>query len=170
MAIDPKKVVRNAVLSDCGNYRYSLTRVWDVPLGVVAFVGLNPSTADATEDDATIRTCMRYADSWGYGGICMLNLFAFRSRNPKALYSRYANPVGPENDWHLHYLAGRATRVVACWGSIPARPQLARHERHTQVPLILPELWCLALNKDGSPHHPLYLPAPVTLKPWSPPK
>lgn len=167
MAIDPKKVVKNAVLSECGRYRYSLTRVWDAPKGVAAFVGLNPSTAGAVKNDATIRVCMRYADRWGYGGVCMLNLFAFRARSPITL--RKANdPVGPNNDWHIHCLGNRAIRVVACWGTNTYHPALAHHRRAEQVPLILPPLWCLAFNQDGSPHHPLYLPSDLELQPWSP--
>lgn len=64
-------------------YRYDLVRDWDTRQQVVAFIGLNPSTADESEDDPTIRRCIRYARDWGYGGIVMLNAFAFRATDPR---------------------------------------------------------------------------------------
>lgn len=150
-----------ATISECTRYRYMLSRIWNPDRGVVAFVGLNPSTADAEKDDHTVRTCMRYAQSWGYGGICMLNLFAFRTRSP-AVMLKASEPVGIENDWHIEYLAWRAQRVIVAWG---------RHGNHmsraARVARLLPPMECLAVNKDGTPHHPLYLPADIQPQPWS---
>ena len=70
---------RSAKISSCGLYRYDLWRVWDSQKENVCFIGLNPSTADENKDDPTIRRCMAFAMAWGYGSLCMLNLFAFRA-------------------------------------------------------------------------------------------
>lgn len=74
---------KSAILSDDRKYRYSLSRVWDESKNKVMFIGLNPSTADETEDDPTIRRCINFAKSWGYVGLEMTNLFAFRATAPK---------------------------------------------------------------------------------------
>ena len=72
---------RGADISPCGRYRYSLWRKWG-PGATCMFVGLNPSTADETADDPTIRRCMAFARDWGYGALCMANLFAYRATDP----------------------------------------------------------------------------------------
>ena len=88
-----------AAFSDCGRYRYVLDRRWtDGPICV--FVGLNPSTATADSDDATIRKCVALARTWGFSGMTMANLFAVRCRHPQIL-STHQDPVGPENDRFL---------------------------------------------------------------------
>jgi hypothetical protein len=138
-------------------------RIWDPTGGVVTFIGLNPSTADAVQDDATIRVCVAYARRWGFGGICMLNLFAFRARKPKDMLAA-EDPVGPENDYHIEYLAARSTEVIAAWGA--HGKHLAREA--AVVSLLGRQLKCLSSNKDGSPHHPLYLPANLEPKLWVP--
>lgn len=79
------------------------------------FVGLNPSTADELLDDPTIRRCVAFARSWGYGALCMTNLFAFRATDPDVMKSA-DDPVGPENDQHLQDLANGASVVIAAWG------------------------------------------------------
>jgi hypothetical protein len=66
----------------CEVYRYELRRVWDAQLGLACWVMLNPSTADANEDDPTIRRCVNFARTWGYGGIVVRNLFALRATDP----------------------------------------------------------------------------------------
>ena len=71
-----ESTLNGAIISDCGKYRYQLWRKWDPSLPVVLFIMLNPSQADASEDDPTIRRCINYAKSWGYGGIYVGNLFA----------------------------------------------------------------------------------------------
>src|SRR5262245_19133112 len=91
---------KEALISPCGLYRYWLTRTWDNSLRRVCWVMLNPSTADAEQDDPTIRRCVGFARSWGAGGIIVVNLFAFRASDPKALL-RAADPVGPDNDGHI---------------------------------------------------------------------
>ena len=139
-----------AKLSDCRNYRYALWRTWDQSKPYVMFVGLNPSTADETTDDPTLTRCINYAKSWDYGGVCMANLFAFRATEP-AVMKAALDPVGVENDSWLIKLAESSGIVIAAWGndgSFVGRAQ--------QVKSLLPNMFCLKINKSGEPAHPLY--------------
>jgi hypothetical protein len=140
----------SAVLSPCRLYRYDLWRRWsDAPYCM--FVGLNPSTADETQDDPTIRRCVGYAKRWNYGGLCMVNLFAFRATQPRDMMAAQ-DPIGPDNDRTLKTLSQGAGIVIAAWGKD------GNHMgRDKQVMALLPHLYCLKQNKDGSPAHPLYL-------------
>ncbi|RLA42597.1 MAG: hypothetical protein DRR42_23140 [Gammaproteobacteria bacterium] len=147
----------SAELSACRTYRYSLWRTWDESLPYALFIGLNPSTADETTDDNTSRRCIRFASDWGYGGLCMANLFAFRATKPRDMKAA-ADPIGPENDRWLKQLAGNAGIVIAAWGNSGAFLGRSLVVRQT-----IPNLHCLALNKSGEPVHPLY--QPVTAKP-----
>src|SRR5262245_13227298 len=105
----------SAELSPCGRYRYALTRTWGDPKKVVCWVMLNPSTADADQDDPTIRRCLGFSRAWGAGGLVVVNLFALRATDPDQLRIA-ADPVGPDNDSHLSTAAfGRL--VVAAWGA-----------------------------------------------------
>jgi hypothetical protein len=85
-----------AEFSECQQYRYTLWRTWDSQADRVMFIGLNPSTADETEDDPTIRRCIRFAKDWGYGGILMMNAYAYRSTAPRGL-KQVTDPIGPRN-------------------------------------------------------------------------
>jgi hypothetical protein len=150
-----------ALFSPDQRYRYALWRRWgmegeSVPLVVI---GLNPSTADATTDDPTVRRCIAFAKREGLGGLLMLNLFAFRSTDPAALYAE-ADPVGPRNDECLAYfaqcVATDAGRLVAAWGAHGAH----RYRSARVVELIQragARLECLGTTKSGQPRHPLYL-------------
>ena len=82
--------LHGAVVSDDGLYRYILTRTWDRSLPALVFCMLNPSTADATVDDPTIRKCIGFAQRLGYGGIIVVNLFAYRATKPRELYAQLA--------------------------------------------------------------------------------
>jgi hypothetical protein len=139
-----------------------LTRGWDLALPAVLFVGLNPSTADATVDDPTIRRCVRFARDWGYGGLCMANLYAFRSTDPKGLRG-VVDPVGPENDRWLATLASGAGLCVAAWGAWPG-PDVTRP---AQVMDLVGELHVLGLTKKLEPRHPLYMRADTRPRRWS---
>ena len=145
-----------ATLSPCRTYRYSLTREWGSGMAVL-FVGLNPSTADETMDDPTIRRCIAFAREWGYARLHMANLFAFRAIEPRDMKNA-SDPVGPENDKHLLALANDSALTVAAWGV-----HGTFGGRHNAVREMLPRLHYLRLTKDGHPGHPLYLPG--TLKP-----
>jgi len=141
-----------AVWGEDHRYRYALWRIWDEAVKPVMFIGLNPSTADEHHDDPTLRRCIGYAQDWGYGGLYMLNLFAYRATDPKVLLAT-PDPVGPEADLWLRKMAQRSACVVAAWGNHGT--YLARNE---EVCLLFPTLYCLKVNKSGQPSHPLYLP------------
>lgn len=143
---------KDAVLSACENYRYALWRIWDEQLPRVLFIGLNPSTADAEKDDPTIRRCISYARQWGYGGISVANLFAYRATYPSDLFIA-PDPIGPQNDQWISELAAQACISVAFWGN-----HGAFSDRHLAVRSLLPSLHCLRLTKQGQPHHTRGLP------------
>lgn len=153
-------VKRGATFSDCGRYRYLLSREWDVELPSVTFVMLNPSTADGFQDDPTIRRCIGFARRWGFGKLEIANLFAWRSTDPQRLGS-VSDPVGPENDSHLKRLATVSLRVVAAWG---VRGGL--HNRDRDVLQLLSDCSCLGTSKQGFPKHPLYISYETPLEPY----
>lgn len=154
----------DALVSPCGLYRYWLTRTWDQSRPPACFVMLNPSTADAERDDPTVRRCVGFAKRWGWGGLAVVNLFAFRATSPKDL-KRAQEPVGPDNDRHLLEFARRAGVAVAAWGAHGAHLGRAR-----EVVALLRgagvALHCLGTTADGSPRHPLYVRADRALTPF----
>lgn len=157
---EPERAMeRAATLSACRTYRYALWRRWG-PGDYAMFIGLNPSTADETNDDPTIRRCIAFARAWGYGALCMANLFAYRATDP-AVMKKAAEPVGWENDHTLTTLAAGAGVVVAAWGA-----HGTYKGRDKSVRLLVPKLHFLRLTKDGHPGHPLYLPASLKPQPW----
>lgn len=124
-------------------------------------IGLNPSTADARQDDPTIRRCIGFARDWGYGGLVVTNLFAFRATYPADLKAA-ADPVGPRNDAWIRRMAGQVEIIVAAWGNDGL--WLDRSERVQQM--LAGRLHCLRLNAGGEPAHPLYLPAGLNPFVW----
>lgn len=146
-----------AVISPCQLYRYQLTRRWGPGLSV-CFIGLNPSTADASADDPTIRRCIGFARTWGFDAIEMLNLFALRATDPRVMKA-HEQPVGPDNDGWLQSAQERNDVLVACWGV-----HGVHQERDQAVRAFDLELMHLGLSKDGHPRHPLYLPRTARLE------
>lgn len=149
-----------AVFDPTGRYRYLLWRRYAVG-PCVAFIMLNPSTADWGRDDPTIRRCVAFARSWGYGALEVVNLFAYRASSPAELI-RVSDPVGPENERYLADAARRADLVVVGWGihgSLGGRDALV-------VRLLDAKLYCLGTTQNGQPRHPLYLAATVMPVPW----
>lgn len=143
-----------AQMSDCGAYRYALTRRWsDHPLMV--FVMLNPSTADHESNDPTVERCERRARHMGFGGLHVANLFALRSTDPQALYT-HKDPVGPQNDAAILQAVQGAGMVVCAWGTHGKwqnRQDAVLDLLHTAGV----QLHCLGLNANGTPKHPLYV-------------
>lgn len=157
-----------ATISPCGLYRYHLWRQVSKEreaTGRCTFVMCNPSTADETQDDPTIRRCIAFTRQWQCEFLDVLNLFAYRSPDPSALLSA-ADPIGPDNDSWLDR-AGYASRIiVAAWGvhgTILGRGEVVRQRLAATR-----KLHYLKLTKDGHPGHPLYLPANSVLMPWQP--
>jgi hypothetical protein len=151
---------RGADLSPCDQYRYRLWRLWDRTRPAVLFIGLNPSTADAEQDDPTVRRCIGFAKEWGFGGIEVANLFAFRATDPGKLLTA-ADPVGPDNDAWLARLRSGSPAAVAAWGAHP----LARTRANALGSSLRP-LASLGVTKDGAPRHPLYVRKDTPLVVW----
>lgn len=150
----------SAVLSDCGLYRYCLIRQWaDGP--TCGFIMLNPSTADATLDDPTIRRCIGFAKREGCGGLLVANLFAFRATDPRKMADA-DDPIGPHADEHLRRIADTVDGpLIAAWGA-----HWMAGERAEQVKSTFGNrLMCLGVTKDGHPRHPLYVKADAPLFP-----
>lgn len=159
-------MIKGAIIDETGKYRYSLWRIWDEAKPLVVFVMLNPSTADAEEDDPTIRRCMNYARDWGCGGIEVVNLFAYRATDPKEL-AKVADPVGPLNQKHILQAlqdAGEKGIIIAAWGA--AGIGLNRTRAIANYLKLVPEIQCLAVTKYGHPKHPLYLRADLKPRRW----
>ena len=154
------EIARSAEISDCKKYRYALWRHWGEGKSYAMFIGLNPSTADDKIDDPTIRRCMAYAKAWGYDGLCMTNLFAYRATLPDKM-KRSRDPVGPETDKWLKKMAKKAGVVVAAWG---VHGQFM--QRDQEVKAMIQPLHHLRLTKRGYPGHPLYLPKTLVPQPW----
>ena len=152
----------NAYFSPCRTWRYSLTRALapQTGAGTVAFIGLNPSTADESRDDPTIRRCIGFARGWGFARLEVLNLFAFRATKPTALLAA-DDPVGPENDTTIADVLGAVDLVVCAWGAFP------NGGRSADVLELVVAPHCLGVTKSGSPRHPLYVRASADPQPWS---
>jgi hypothetical protein len=156
-----------AEFSPCRKYRYTLWRTWLEPLiaqrtiRYVNFICLNPSTADETKDDNTIRKCVKFAKRWGYDALCVTNLFAYRATKPSDMKSQI-DPVGPNNDFRLVSVAKDAALVVAAWSQHGS--YLARSE---DVLKILPYRPHVLRMGKSEPWHPLYLPDNTTPIEWN---
>ena len=156
----------SARLSACEQYRYTLGRVWDPARPAATFVMLNPSTADSNDDDPTIRKCRGFAERYGFGGLHVVNLYAFRATKPQAMWAAQAagvDIVGPENDEILRE-AFRRGDAIAAWGAH------AKPDRVEFVTILAraagARLLSLSVTKAGAPGHPLMLPYSCVLQPW----
>jgi hypothetical protein len=149
---------KESELSICRTYRYTLTRIWDSSKSTVLFILYNPSTADATEDDPTLRRCIGFAQSWGYGGLCVINLYSLRTPDPNALRA-HPRPKGPEHDRFFLDALATHSDIVCAWG-LQGGP-IAHHFSPGNH-----RFFHMGVNKDGSPKHPLYLPSSTLLHEW----
>jgi hypothetical protein len=139
---------KTAVLSHDNIYRYQLSRIWDEEKPKILFIMLNPSTADEFVEDPTIRRVVNYAKDWGYGGVYVGNLYAFRSTDPKGLKC-IADPIGPENINHIQTLISLVDKVIYAWGNEQKEPDWLKK--------IVETPYCIEISKKGIPKHPLYL-------------
>lgn len=166
-------IEKRARLSSCGLYRYSLERWWNTSHYARYFIMLNPSTADASVDDPTIRRCIGLAKRDGYGGIVVINLFAFRATSPADM-KRADDPIGPENDGHIWSTLGglvpenvRPGTIIAAWGAHGAfRKRAAEVEQAAKRAGV--DLFCFGFTNQGTPRHPLYLPGDVSFTRYPP--
>lgn len=151
-----------AYLSECRRYRYWLLRVWDETLPMMANIGANPSTADETVNDATIRKDIGFAERNGFGGLLKLNVGAFRATKPKDWYNA-ADPYGPQNSVAhiLEYLAKFEVKLtVAAWGKCVGRFA----NRGNTIAANIPGVMCFGRTADGTPRHTLMLPYTTQLE------
>lgn len=146
-------MIKRAKLSQDRAYRYALWRTWNETLPYALFLGLNPSNADEIEDDPTIRRCISFARDWGFGGLCMANLFAYRTQKPQIMMS-VDFPVGDDNDAWLIELSKGAGIIICAWGN-----DGAHQKRDKKVLELLSDypLNSLGITKYGYPRHPLYV-------------
>lgn len=157
-----------AVLSPCGTYRYRLERHGLSGSGAVAWIMVNPSTATATADDATIRKVIGFTERLGGGWAIVGNKFAYRATDVKEL-RRVADPRGPDNNMHLKQIMAEAPVVIAAWGPLAKLPDALR-KRWTTVAAIADQLgvklMCFGTAQDGQPRHPLMLAYDTPLIEW----
>lgn len=160
---------RTADISDCGRYRYTLTREWDQSRARVLFIMLNPSTADATVDDPTIRRCMGFACGWGFGSLEVVNLSPIRSSDPEEVLRHRTQDDARayhHNRWTIISAAERAGLIIYAWG---AHKAIEKHHlawylfdtSNTRNGYRRDHLYAkarvLGTTKTGAPRHPLYL-------------
>lgn len=150
----------------CGPYRYALGREWSERGPWASFIMLNPSTADALDDDPTIRRCIGFAQREGMAGMVVVNLFAYRATDPRDLL-KARDPFGPANFGHL-IDAMAASLCIVGWGAnkVARRPLDMAHLVADEAEKRGCHLKCLGVNKDGSPKHPLYVHSDAPLVPW----
>jgi hypothetical protein len=166
MPIYPIYLERDAVLSDCGKYRYLLRRVWAREKPRALFVMLNPSTADASTDDPTIRSCVRLIAALGYGSIDVVNVFAYRATKPDELLL-VDDPIGPRNMSIIESAISWCDPVILAWGAWePAREQ-GQHVYRSVVSQ-RPLAYCFGETKNGAPRHPLYIKSRTPIRAYRP--
>lgn len=152
--------ISSAAISTCGTYRHWLRRRWDIG-PTMGFIMLNPSTADADNDDPTIRRCISFARREGCGGILVANLFQLRATDPSAL-ATHPDPFGPHADHVLLDVAGESDGpLVAAWGAHSFAAERAAYV----TAMIGIHCVCLGKTKDGHPRHPLYVRGTAPLVP-----
>ncbi len=153
----PSDSVVTAVFSECEQYRYQLREIWDTAKPLVLWLLMNPSVACTDYSDPTLRKTGTFARSWGYGGQLVGNVHAYRATDKNRLLD-VADPVGPQNDRTIFEMAAQAKTIVLAYGQPP--PALRKRGRELVALLSHhPGLCHLRLAKDGTPVHPLYLPA-----------
>lgn len=144
-------ISRGAVFSEDRIYRYALWRVWNTTRKPLMLIGLNPSKANEVLNDPTVIRGMTRAANEGFGGLLMANLYAYVSTDPTSLLSD-GDFIGIDNDVYLQHMIKLSSIVVCGWGSFPAASR-----RASAVLEMISEPYCLGINKDGQPKHPLYI-------------
>jgi hypothetical protein len=162
--MESNQIEKTSFLSEDGKYLYELTQVWDATKKRMMFLTLNPSTVDI-ELDKTVKRCVGFAREWGWGGVVIGNLFAFRADDPKEL-AYEPNPIGQMNDRFIVGMAEDAGLVVLGWGNDGAY----KGRSHDVARLLINagyQLTCLDTTLCNEPRHPLYLPKFLKPKPYT---
>lgn len=152
-------MIRDALVSANGKYRYWLTRRWrNSSFTPIVWIMLNPSTADAFSDDNTIRRCIAFSQAWGYDALTVINLYAYRSTDPRFLKTMSGEEAqGPEFLAYTQHVLRGANRIVAAWGNPGGNHSPWWLQGHL--------VDCLGVTKTGAPRHPLYVPSNTPLQP-----
>ena len=153
-----------AVFSNDRSRRYALWRVWDRSKGYVLFIGLNPSIANETISDPTVTRCRKFAERWGYGGVLMGNLYSKVSTDPSGVDFNERDDLNTQYLSSMHNLSGL---TVVCWGS-NADLNVATETVYylKKCHMTFKSFYCFAINKNGSPKHPLYLRSDAVVIPY----
>lgn len=149
-----------AIFSEDRRYRYALWRVWNTTRPILLQIGLNPSKADETRNDPTITRGMSRAEREGFGAFLMANLYAYVSTQPEALLTN-SNSVGELTDHYLQKMIQISDKQLCGWGSF--KPVSNR------APVVLAMIkrpYCLGINTNGQPKHPLYIAYDVPMMPY----
>lgn len=164
----PLLETRQCLFSTDRLYRYQLHIQWS-HLPSLVVIGLNPSTADETQNDPTVRRCIGYARDMNRGGLLMLNMAAFRSTDPRGLLP-LADPIGPDNTPHnlLRWALAASPDIpaIAAWGTNAGRTTALQAQAQA-IKEAFPQLDCLRTSAAGYPVHPLYLPKSLRPVPYS---
>jgi hypothetical protein len=159
------RAAATAVVSACGRYRYSLERRWGAGDRSLLWIMLNPSTADAAQDDRTISRCVRFSRGFGFDSLIVGNLYAYRATDKSQLWE-VEDPAGPEADQWLAQLASTATDVICAWGE--EGPIRGRADAVRRMLRGIPSASYLVMNASGHPRHPLYVHGSTERKVWHP--
>lgn len=163
-----------AEFSPCRTWRYRLWRTWDTGRFPLVMLMLNPSTADEDKNDPTVERCERRARAGGFGGLIVLNIFAFRATDPRMMKVA-SDPVGPENDAYIRQVfavsmlaqSGGLDGPMICagWGSHGSHLGRDGHVQDLAREAGI-QLHCLSVTKGGQPGHPLYIGYDTPFRPW----
>ncbi|XAK55451.1 DUF1643 domain-containing protein [Bacillus inaquosorum] len=138
-------------------YRYMLDCEWDEELNKVTFIMLNPSIADTSECDKTLNRCVNFSKSWGYGGMIIVNLFAYISPHPQDL-KKADNPIGENNNEYILEAVKMADKIILAWGNTLNGKVFNRRKKEVLELLKGHSHYCIKKTKDNKfPRHPLYL-------------
>ena len=157
-------MIRTASLSRDRRHRYRLTRRWTDGQSI-AWIMLNPSSADALHDDPTLRRCIAFSHAWGYAALTVVNLYTLRTAHPAEL-ARATNPNRTRSNTHLRAAIRESDATIAAWGNLPASLAHATLRANFVGTLLPANALCLGLTQRGHPRHPLYVPGhtePVSL-------
>lgn len=162
----------SAIISPCGLYRYTLERDVCQPSAhgpiVFAYFGVNPSTADASIDDATVRKWRGFGKRWGATRFIVGNVYAYRATDVRALYT-VGDPIGPENDHYLAKIIAEADILIPCWGDRGKLPSHLRGRLNEVTDRLVASgkpVVTFGLTKGGDPMHPLMLGYETPLMAW----
>jgi hypothetical protein len=147
-------MIRKAVIED--NYRYQLYREWDAEKPCILWIMLNPSIADGEKDDPTIKKIVRISDNLGFGSLYVGNLYAYICTDSNQLFKKNIDYKGPYRYLHLQNMLCQTEKVILACGRKAKEKDLQALMKMMKV--YKNKIYCLKINKDGTPAHPLYLP------------